>query len=166
MSKESKNRIQPSINHLTSLFSNQNTSAFIQGHLIIEAILVQMIDLKLKEPDAFDPSSLNFPSKTNLCRALGLIDSSMTTFLLEVNKVRNRFAHKLGYDFSFDDAFKFAQDAAKGGIDFSDDSIHSDKEYSEVSYGIEGIIQEVFQNTAQDLSLVMAENGGQLQFFD
>lgn len=164
MSKESKDRVKPNINHLTSLFSNDSTSAFIKGHLIIEALLVQMIDLKLKEPDAFDTFSLNFPSKTNLCRALGLIDLSMTTFLLEMNKIRNRFAHRLGYNFSFDDAFKFAQDSAKGGIDFSDDSIFSDKENSELFYGTEGIIQEVFQNTAQDLSFIMEENGGQLQF--
>jgi hypothetical protein len=164
MSKKWKDRVQPNLIHLTSIFSDDIISAFINGHLIIETLLVQMIDLKLMEPDAFDTFSLNFPAKTSLCRALGLIDSDMTTFLLEMNKIRNRFAHRLGHTFSFDDAFKFAQDAAKGGIEFTDDSIHMDKRSTEESYGVKGIIQEVFQNTAQDLSFVMEENGGEFQF--
>ncbi len=103
-----------------------------------------MIDLKLEYPDEFDAFSLNFPAKANLCKALGLIDSDMTSFLLEMNTIRNRFAHRLGYSLSFDDAFSFAQAAAKGGVEFSDDSIHTDRTNSEAWYGIKGIIQEVF----------------------
>ncbi len=164
MSKKWKGREQPNIDHLLSLFSDDTISAFITGHLIIESLLVQMIDLKLEYPDEFDAFSLNFPAKANLCRALGLIDSDMTNFLLEMNTIRNRFAHRLGYSFSFDDAFSFAQSAAKGGVDFSDDSIHTDRANSEEWYGIKGIIQEVFQNAAQDLSFIMQENGGEFQF--
>jgi hypothetical protein len=164
VSKKGKGREQPNLDHLISLFSDDSISAFITGHLIIESILVQMIDLKLEYPDEFDAFSLNFPAKANLCKALGLIDSDMTNFLLEMNRIRNRFAHRLGYSLSFDDAFSFAQAAAKGGVDFSDDSIHTDRANSEEWYGIKGIIQEVFQNAAQDLSFIMEENGGEFQF--
>jgi hypothetical protein len=164
MSKKWKGREQPNIAHLISLFSDDTISAFITGHLVIESLLVQMIDLKLEHPDEFDTFSLNFPAKTNLCKALGLIDSDMTNFLLEMNTIRNRFAHRLGYSFSFDDAFSFAQAAAKGGVDFSDDSIYTNKENSKEWYDIKGIIQEVFQNTAQYLSFIMEENGGEFQF--
>ena len=164
ISKKWKGREQPNTDHLMSLFSDDTISAFITGHLVVESLLVQMIDLKLEHPDEFDTFSLNFPSKTNLCKALGLIDSDMTNFLLEMNTIRNRFAHRLGYSFSFDDAFSFAQAAAKGGVDFSDDSIYMNKENSKEWYGIKGIIQEVFQNTAQDLSFIMEENGGEFQF--
>jgi hypothetical protein len=164
VSKKGKGREQPNLDHLISLFSDDSISAFITGHLIIESILVQMIDLKLEYPDEFDAFSLNFPAKANLCKALGLIDSDMTNFLLEMNRIRNRFAHRLGYSLSFDDAFSFAQAAAKGGVEFSDDSIHTDRANSEEWYGIKGIIQEVFQNAAQDLSFIMEENGGEFQF--
>ncbi len=164
MSKKWQGREQPNLDHLISLFSDDTISAFITGHLIIESLLVQMIDLKLEYPDEFDAFSLNFPAKANLCKALGLIDSDMTSFLLEMNTIRNRFAHRLGYSLSFDDAFSFAQAAAKAGVEFSDDSIHTDRTNSEAWYGIKGIIQEVFQNAAQDLSFIMEENGGEFQF--
>ncbi len=116
MSKKWKGREQPNLDHLISLFSDDTISGFITGHLIIESLLVQMIDLKLEYPDEFDAFSLNFPAKADLCKALGLIDSDMTSFLLEMNTIRNRFAHRLGYSLSFDDAFSFAQAAAKGGV--------------------------------------------------
>jgi len=164
MHKKWTGREQPNLNHLMSLFSDEIMSAFINGHLIIESLLVQLIDLKLKNPDDFNAFHLNFPGKVNLCKALDLIDIDLATFLLEMNSIRNRFVHRLGYNLSFDDAFSFVQAAAKGGIDFSDDTIYNDKEKSQEWYGIEGIIQEVFQNTAQDLSWIMDENGGEFQF--
>ena len=164
MNKKWNGREQPNLTHLMSLFSNEIMSAFINGHLIIESLLVQMIDLKLRNPDDLNAFDLNFPGKVNLCKALHLLDVNMATFLLEMNSIRNRFAHRLGYNLSFDDAFNFVQAAVKGGIDFSDDTIHTDKNKSQEWYGIEGIIQEVFQNTAQDLSWIMDENGGEFQF--
>jgi hypothetical protein len=164
VSNKGKGREQPNINHLMSLFSDDTISAFITGHLIIESLLVQMIDLKLEHPNEFDAFNLTFPAKVNLCKALGLIDYDMTNFLLEMNTIRNRFAHRLGHRFSFDDAFSFAQTAAKVGVNFSDDSIHTNKKNSEKEYGIKGIIQEVFQNVAQDLSFIVEENGGEFQF--
>jgi hypothetical protein len=164
VSNKWKGRKQPNLNHLMLLFSNDIMSAFINGHLITETLLVQLIDLRLDHPDEFNTFDLNFPAKVNLCKALGLINSDMTDFLLEMNSIRNRFAHRLGYNLSFDNAFDFAKAAAKGGIDFSDDVIHTDKEKSSEWYGTEGIIQEVFQNTAQDLSWIMDKNGGEFQF--
>lgn len=70
----------------------------------------------------------------------------MTKFLHEMNTIRNRFAHRLVYSFSFQMI------------------PYMDKENSKEWYGIKGIIQEVFQNTAQDLSFIMEENGGEFQF--
>ncbi len=158
-SKKWKGRERPHLDHVTSLFSDNTLSAFVTGHLIIESLLVQMIDLKLEHPDKFNAFNLNFPTKVNICEAVGLIDLDMASFLLEMNKIRNRFAHKLGYSLSFDDAYCFAQIAA-GVTEFSDTSIYSDKENSKEWYGVEGIIQEVFQNVAQDLAFIIDEDGG------
>ncbi|WP_299143563.1 glycyl-tRNA synthetase subunit alpha [uncultured Vibrio sp.] len=68
-----------------------------------------------------------------------------------MNNIRNRLSHKLGTPITFDEAFKLAGLAAAGCIDFSDSAIYLDKSRSFHEYGIEGVIQEVFQNTAQDL---------------
>ncbi|MCG9542300.1 glycyl-tRNA synthetase subunit alpha [Vibrio sp. Isolate33] len=68
-----------------------------------------------------------------------------------MNNIRNRLSHKLGTPITFDEAFKLAGLAAAGGVDFSDSAIYLDKSRSFHEYGIEGVIQEVFQNVAQDL---------------
>lgn len=120
MSDKWKGRDKPDLDHLINLFSDNIMSAFVRGHLIVETLLVQMIDLKLDNPQRINAFNLNFPTKVNLCEAMGLIDTDMANFLLEMNKTRNRFAHRLGYDLSFDDAFKLAEVAASGGVDFSD----------------------------------------------
>jgi hypothetical protein len=48
--------------------------------------------------------------------------------------------------------------AANGGVDFSDETIYSDRDTSLEWYGIEGIVQEVFQNAAQDLLFLLDDN--------
>ncbi|PTC00279.1 glycyl-tRNA synthetase subunit alpha [Thalassospira xiamenensis] len=95
----------------------------------------------------------------------GLISQSTAEFLFEVNKIRNNLAHRLGYEINFSKVFELAKLAALGGIDFSDDTIHQDRELSEEWYDVEGIIQEVFQNAAQDLSFLVEQNGGKFQFY-
>ena len=81
-----------------------------------------------------------------------------------VNQLRNKLAHNLGYRLSFDEVFSLCKEASKAGIDFSDDTIHSNKKTSKEWYGIEGVIQEIFQNTAIDLGFIMEEHGGEFQF--
>ena len=164
MDKKWKNREKPNLEHLMSLFGNSTMSAFINGHLIIESLLVQMIDLKLEKPDAFDAFSLNFPSKIKMCLSLGILDERITDFLLQLNTQRNKFAHQLGYKISFDDVFSLCEKAYEAGVDFSDDTIHSNRELSKEWYDTEGVIQEIFQNTAMDLSFYMEEIGGKFQF--
>ena len=64
------NREIPSINHILNLFDNPSMSAFITGHLIIESILVQLIDLKKESNNTFKK---NFPTKVKMCIDLGLL---------------------------------------------------------------------------------------------
>ena len=82
-----------------------------------------------------------------------------------INNVRNNFAHNLGYKFSFSDGFELVKKAGEVGIDFSDETIFENKNLSEQWYGLEGVIQELFQNTAMDLSFTMEEHGGTFQFY-
>ena len=151
----------PSLDHILNLFDNASMSTFITGHLIVESILVQLIDLKEERNDTFRK---NFPAKIKKCIALDLIDPLMGEYLKQVNQLRNKLAHNLGYRLSFEEVFSLCREANKAGIDFSDDTIHSDKKLSKELYGTEGVIQEIFQNTAIDLGFVMEEHGGEFQF--
>lgn len=159
-----KNRQSPTLSHLMSLFDDVKVTAFINGHLILEALLVQFIDFKLQHSEAFDAFSLNFPMKADLCVALRVIDDKMAKFLKLINTKRNHIAHRLGHTLTFDDAYALVQEATRAGVDFSDDAIHADKAVAADHYGTEGIIQELFANTAQHLGFIMEELGGNFQF--
>ena len=157
-------REKPKLDHLLSLWSEDPLPSFIVGHLVLEATLVQLIELKLSNPEALDTFLLSFPQKVGLAKSLGLIDGNIADLLNHINSLRNRFAHRLGYTFTFDDAFDLVKRAAQAGIDFSDDGIHSDRRHSEESYGIPGILEEVFSNTAMHLAWEMEEYGGEFCF--
>jgi hypothetical protein len=158
------NRVRPNLDHIVSLFGNKVLGAFITGHLILESVLVQLIELKLTENDRVNLFDLNFPRKVDMATSRQLISDRMADFLLEVNKIRNRLAHRLGEPLDFDRMYTLVQMAHLGGVEFSDDTIHSEKEKSEEWYGVQGVIQEIFQNAAQDLSFTMEEHGGEFQF--
>ena len=159
-----KGRSKPSLDHIVSLFDRTNLGAYIAGHLLVESVLVQLIELVMTTEDKFDPFALSFPNKVALARGRGLIDEAWESFLLELNRIRNRLAHRLGEPITFDAMFALAQIAATAGVDFSDATIHSDKVASSRHYGVQGLIQEIFQNAAHDLSFIMEQHGGTFQF--
>jgi hypothetical protein len=153
-----EDRTKPSIEHITSLFENEVLGAFLAGHLVLESVLVLMLETSANDSDKGGYFDWSFYRKINAAEARGLIHNGMACFLLEVNRIRNRFAHKLDTPISFDEAFFLAQKAAAGGVDFSDDTIHSDRVKSEEWYGIHGIVQEVFQNASQDLLFLLEDD--------
>lgn len=156
------NSERPNLDHLMSLFENDVLAAFVTGHLIIESLLVQL--LVLKGENKVKMESKNFPYKIDKCKDYSLLSDKMKDYLLSVNRIRNNFAHNLGYRLSFDEIFVLVAKAGEAGIDFSDETIYENKELSLEWYGFRGVIQELFQNTAMDLSFLMEENGGEFQF--
>lgn len=152
----------PNLDYLLSLFGNEIIAAFINGHLILEALLIQFIKLKSGESEKWE--KLNFPNKVVKCIELNFFDQKIGDFLLLINDIRNNYAHNLGYDITFDELFILAQKAGEAGIDFSDETIYLNKKLSKEWYGEEGIIQEVFQNTAIDLSFIIESHGGEFKF--
>ena len=154
-----KGRAKPNIEHITSLFENEVMGAFLTGHLVLESVLVLMLETNPHDSDKGDYFDWSFFRKINAAENRDLINSEMASFLHEVSKIRNRLAHNLDTPISFDEAFHLAQKAASGGVDFSDDTIHSDRVKSEDWYGIYGIVQEVFQNASQDLLFFLEDDG-------
>lgn len=153
-----ENRVRPELEHITSLFENEVLGAFMSGHLVLEAILVQMLETQPKEGDGGRYSEWSFRRKVDASESRGIICKGAGDFLRGLNDVRNRLAHKLDTPITFKEAFSLAKLAAEGGVDFSDETIYLDHEKSEQWYGIEGIIQEVFQNAAQDLLCLLDDD--------
>ena len=152
----------PNLDHLLSLFGNEIMAAFINGHLIIEALLVQFIEHKIGYDEK--TSKWNFPNKVKKCIEFEYFDENIEAFLLMINDIRNNYAHNLGYKLTFDELFLLVKNAGQAGIDFSDETIYLNKELSKEWYGEYGIIQEIFQNTAMDLSFKMKSHGGEFTF--
>tara|TARA_R110000850_G_scaffold253586_1_gene378786 strand:- start:496 stop:981 length:486 start_codon:yes stop_codon:yes gene_type:complete len=72
-------------------------TSFVIGHLVIEHLLEEVIlnyDSKLK--DHF--LSLTHSRKISLINSLGLVPDGVASCLQSINKMRNRFAHQLGYE--------------------------------------------------------------------
>ncbi|MCH4814037.1 hypothetical protein [Vreelandella neptunia] len=72
-------------------------TGFVIGHLVIEHLLEEVIlnyDSKLK--DHF--LSLSHNRKITLINSLGLVPDGVASCLQSINKMRNRFAHQLGYE--------------------------------------------------------------------
>lgn len=155
-----KNSENPNLNHILSLFNNEIMAAFINGHLILENLIIQLIELKGNIKNAH---KFNFPDKMKKCQELNLFNLKMCDFLNTINKIRNNYAHNLGYKITFDELFLLAQKAGEAGVDFSDETVYLNKELSLKWYGEYGIIQEIFQNTAIDLAFVIEELGGEFQ---
>lgn len=166
MSKTWNGRQRPHIEHINSLFENEVLGAFISGHLVLEAILVQLLETKPKVNDNQKYFEWSFSRKVDASENRGLIDAGMATFLRGVNNIRNRLAHQLDIPLTFDEAFKLAELAASGGVELSDGTIYSDKERSLEWYGIQGIIQEVFQNASQDLLFLLDDDSYLHQFIN
>ena len=72
-------------------------------HLNIEGLLSIMIEHEVPSPEAFDLDRMSFSQKAILCRALGSISSQEYSVLKQLNGIRNRAAHRLGYYPTFED---------------------------------------------------------------
>jgi hypothetical protein len=98
----------------------------VRSHLYIEAVLTQLIEERLEEPYALDLERLNFNTKLNLAVALGAVQKSEKPALVLLNRLRNRFAHKLNAQITKQDARQFLNSFAseqrkeiKGGTHFA-----------------------------------------------
>ncbi|MEZ6072972.1 MAG: hypothetical protein R3C10_22580 [Pirellulales bacterium] len=88
--------------YLDDLGRNQPLELVRTGHLVIEALLVELI--QLSTPGNV-PWSWNFPAKVDHCIAAGLLPSWRKSFYLAINHMRNDFIYVLGHELTYDDVF-------------------------------------------------------------
>ena len=155
-------RTSPTLEDIFGLIDRDQLSIVVFGHLVIESILTQLIELSLDRPDESDSIRLTSWQKASLCYAQGAIDKRLYSFLSDLNKLRNKFAHRLGFHLNFDQAFDLAKKAGKAGIDFSDD-LDTNREIA-ASIGTDAVVCAVISNTAMHLSFVLLDNGGKFLF--
>ncbi len=137
----------PSLISYISESASLELHLLLRGHLHIEAVLNEILVRK----NVAKNRRRMFANKVHAAFKEGCIDEDLKVALLAINMLRNKLAHELRFQITFDDAFKLATKAASAGIDFSDDTIHSNREKSEEWYGIDGILTEVISNTFQHL---------------
>ncbi|MBW5456583.1 MAG: hypothetical protein E7C05_17140 [Clostridium botulinum] len=118
---------------------------FLRGHLYLEYILNVLIEkaIKSKHKNEFD----TFYKKVCVLKDNKIIDDNMGKLLIAINKIRNKLAHQIDFKITFKMMFDLAVLSINAGVEYSDDGIFLNREYSEKSYGIEGIVYELFYNT-------------------
>lgn len=142
--------------NILNFFKNNNENdedivSFIRGHLYIEALMSEIIDRAYIEPGALSEVSTTFFKKVKLIKSIGLLTNEFEDLLININQIRNKLAHRLGFNISFVMLFNLVQKAYYAGVDFSDDTIYLDRNECEQNYGISGVINELMCNTFYQL---------------
>ena len=83
----------------------------LKGHMVIEQILNELLSLYIKEENDLEKLNLTFSKKLELLKALekskGFSNRELN-HLNELNRIRNKLAHKLDFDDYHDDLKKWA----------------------------------------------------------
>lgn len=117
-----------------------NMILFIKGHLFIEYYMktvIKKINVRMG----------GFYNKIQILFNHNLIDNNMKDLLEKINKTRNDIAHEIKYKLRFDTVFELVNLSVLARVDYSDDTIYTNKKLSYEWYGIEGILNELFPNT-------------------
>lgn len=153
-----KAKTAPSFLHyLEGIRNGQPLELILTGHLVIEALLVELIQLKIVGDT---PWKWNFPTKVKCCVDNGFVPASHGGCYEAFNNIRNDFAHVLGHKLVFDDVFALVEQLGKAGYDFSDETIYADRKLSEEWYGTDEVITEVLNAFYNELAWALHNNGG------
>ena len=129
----------------------------LQGHLVVEALLIAFI--RLKEPGDAVYSS-NFPAKTARCVSLGFLSRDEKSALDSINDYRNDLAHILGQPLNDMDVFRLLEKLGRAGFEFSDVRMWNDKAAFRADYGVEAGLIEAFNSVFDGLAFRLQEHGG------
>lgn len=92
----------------------------LKGHLVIEQLITELLELSLKEPERLKSINLMFAKKLEFYLAIdgnAIISSGLEKILKDLNSLRNKLAHNLNHP-NFDELLKnWVQRAAKKRIE-------------------------------------------------
>lgn len=121
---------------------DENLIRYIKGHLFLEYIMNTILEKSINTVI----EKLTFNDKIYLLYKNHLINKKEKDLLISINRLRNRIAHVLEFQFSFDELFNIVKASAECGVDYSDYTIYMNRKLSKEWYGIGGIINELFPN--------------------
>lgn len=78
---------------VAAILSTDTTAVIIRGHILLELYLSYLITQALPAPHSVELDRLSFPFKVDLAISLRLLRSDSRQLFLNLNQVRNRFAH-------------------------------------------------------------------------
>jgi len=131
--------------------ASEELHMLLRGHLYLEWMLAEILRRTMPSPESLGALNMGVYKLVKLHEAMGLLDQAEVDLLLALNRLRNKYAHRLGFNLTFDDAFALAELAGKARVDFSDETIYVDKSLSEEWYGTYGVLHEVIRNTFDHL---------------
>lgn len=156
-----KRKASPSFTHyLEARDKSGHMVPFVNGHMVVESLLVELIRVKLPHPDRLDLDRTNFPMKVDMCIALGAIPPRRRDGYLRMNRLRNRAVHELGFAIEFNDAFDLVKSMGESGFDFSDDGVWQSRQWATDNYGTWEIIIECLNSMYFELATDLADLGG------
>jgi hypothetical protein len=117
-------------------------------HLTLEALLTEIIKRDSNAPIESKLKKMMFSKKADECLKLGKLSPELHGAVLGLNKVRNQYAHELGYEISFDAALALAKVCGEAGAEFTDgvDGCNVDQAKA-LGYETLDLLNETFRNT-------------------
>ncbi|MGN6260290.1 MAG: hypothetical protein ACTHNO_06105 [Ralstonia sp.] len=139
---------------MTFHFENYfNSNASLLGevlfyHLNLEALLTEVIRRDENGPGESKLRKLTFAGKVSECLRLSRISQELHDCVIALNRVRNQYAHELGYEISFDEALDLARKCGEAGVEFSDSVDRCTLEQAKnLDYDTLSLLNATFRNT-------------------
>lgn len=130
----------------------------LRGHLTIEALLIELIQLRRQDDKIY---RMSFPDKADFLVSEGLIHSGLRDALIDFNEWRNDFAHIFGHAPRFADVHALARQLEDRGLDFSDPVGWQPATEASRTYGGElGVLAEILWCLAFEVAHSLMEAGG------
>lgn len=130
----------------------------LRGHLALEALLVELLALRMPEADAW---RMNFPQKADAAAGFGFIRPGIGGALKRFNDFRNDFAHIFGHATDFTTVHRLAHELEMLGVDFSDSVGRQPAEDAATSYGGDrGVMAEILWCLLYEVAFALLEAGG------
>lgn len=160
------------INNFTELYEatvsgDSLISGFIQGHLVVEFLLVKIVELG--QPKLLElAEALNHPRLIQLAYGLGHINEGQRDTLIIINQMRNKFAHHLTFEPTIEDVRQILVMASESFSDMTDgieQGLDEIKGKTNIKNCEEWVIPELFVQISYDLHSIYNELGGDMENF-
>lgn len=136
----------------------------LKGHLILEAILVEIIQIDQRDDT---PWRWSFPKKVAYLVERGRISEDIGRAFLMINDLRNDFAHIFDHSMSNEDLLTLARKIEDLGVDFSDSIGHYTVQQAEEFYGdSSSILSEILWCVLFEAAIILHDCGGREIFAD